>query len=449
MEAGSEQSLTETAARWIWSLPEEDCLTRLIKKHKKRVEDGEVPKGSLFEEVSIELNGLGFDIQRTGVACEQKWRRICNKKSMLQAANAWQDDQDLDADFDAEHSTADENKADGESNNTANGHRKRGNKTWTEDESRILYEEIKTRHELNIRLKLPKFSATQLFNHASDLLKVQGYFRTPPACSEYWRVTGRELWNYDERNVGDSTILDARDAKCAEPSSSINDRALGETKNSRGVLSKSQTSALSRLATESLNPSKEQQQKLAKDHGISIFQISTYFANKRSTRKKEMAKKASDQENSKRKQSVKLEAELAGSNDSIVAQADDVLRDTKKRRLSSSSQMVSTEFIGSNAPIEINSSPMRPTSTMEDTASSDDEAGFKKMQEMVLVQRRRIEERIVASIDRRKQLELETIRHQTKADMEREAAEGTQKKVDEELKVEARLRMRLNQIGSL
>lgn len=92
---------------------------------------------------------------------------------------------------------------------------------------------------------------------------------------------------------------------------------------------------------------------------------------------------------------------------------------------------------------------MRTTSTMKDTPSSDDEAGFKELQGMVLVQRRRIEERIAASVDKRKQLELETVRHQTRADMEREAAQRTQKKVDEELKVEDRLRTRLSQIGSL
>ncbi|TGO25922.1 hypothetical protein BPAE_0070g00420 [Botrytis paeoniae] len=487
MEADSGQSLAETAARWNWSLPEEDCLTRLIKKHKKRVEDGKIPKGNLFDEVSIELNGLGFGIQRTGAACDHKWRRICDKKSMLLAADACENGQDLDADLDgAENSTAYEDEVDGGFTNMVDENQKRTCRAWTEEESRILYEEIKNFTELRIQGGLPKYSGAELFNHVTPLLKVRSYVRTPRACQQYWRSTGRELWNYDERTFGDLKILNARDANCTEPSSLINDRALKETKNSRGVLTKSQTIALSQLATESLNPSTEQKEKVAKDHSISIFQVSSYFANKRSTQKKELAKNSLDQESSKRKQSGRLDADFADSNESIVARADDVLGDTKKPRLSSSSQKAlindeksaqlpsavekdyvrkhsaspplskptrlytpNRDFIGSNAPIEINSSPMRPTSTMEDTPTSDDEAGFKEMQEMVLVQRRRIEEIIAASIDRRKQLELETIRHQTRADMEREAAEGTQKKVDEELKAEARWRTRLNQIGSL
>ncbi|KAF7956526.1 hypothetical protein EAE96_003862 [Botrytis aclada] len=489
MEADLEQSLAETAARSVWSLPEEDCLTRLIEKRKERLEDGEVPKGTLFEEVSIELNGLGFGIQRTSTACKQKWRRMRDKKSMLLAANAWQDDQDgqdLDDDFDAEHSTADEDEIDEGFNKIVDENQKRNKRVWAEEESRILYEEIKTFTELRVQEGLPKFTGPQLFNHVAQLLEVKGYVRTPRACQQYWRSTGSELWNYDERTFGDFNLLDMRNAKPTKPSSKINDRAVVEAKYPRGVLTKSQISALSQLATKSLNPSRKQQQKLAKNHGISIFQSSTYFANKRSTQKKEMAKKASDEENFKRKQSARLEAELALGNEMILGQVDDVSRDTKKRRLSITSQIAftdyekstqlpstveedcvptlsaspppsksprvrspNTEFIGSNAPIEINSSPLRPTNTMEDTPSSEDEAGFKEMQEMMLVQRRRIEERIAASIDRRKQLELETIRHQIRAEMEREAAEGTQRKVEEELKVEARLRNRLDQIRSL
>lgn len=207
MEADSEQSLAETAAPWSWSLPEEDCLTRLIKKHRKRVEVGEVPKGNLFHEVSIELNGLGFGIQRTGAACDHKWRRICDKKSMLLAADAWQNDQDLDADLDgAENSIAYEDEAGGGLTNMVEENQKRICRAWTEEESRILYEGIKTFTELRTQGGLPKSSAAELFNHAAPLLQERGFVRTPRACQEYWRSTGRELWNYDVRTFGDSKV---------------------------------------------------------------------------------------------------------------------------------------------------------------------------------------------------------------------------------------------------
>ncbi|TEY79718.1 hypothetical protein BOTCAL_0042g00180 [Botryotinia calthae] len=487
MEVDSEQSYTETAARWNWSLPEEECLIRLIKKHKKRVEDGENPKGNFFDEVSIELNELGFGIQRTGTACDQKWRRICNKNSMLRAADAWKNDQDIDADFGvAEHSTTYEDEADGGFTNMVDENPKRFGRPWTEEESRILYEEIKTFTELRAQGGLPKSTAVEIFNHVTPLLKVKGYVRTPKACQQYWRSTGSELWSYHERAIGDFKLLDMRTAKSTKSSSEIDDGAVVEGKHPRGTLTKEQKIALSQLAEQTLSPTTEQEEKLMKDHSISAFQISTYFANKRSSQKKETARNELDQENSKRKQFERLFAEIADGNESVVARTDRVSRNTKRPRLSSYSQIAfnsdessaqlrssveedyirkpstspplpipdrlhtsNTEFVGLNAPIEINSSPLRPENAMEDTPSSDDEAGFKEMQEMVLVQRRRIEERIAASIDRRKQLQLETIRHQTRADMEREAAEGTQKKVDEELRVEARLRTRLNQIGSL
>ncbi|KAM0134124.1 hypothetical protein ACHAO1_005812 [Botrytis cinerea] len=487
MEIDSEQPFAETAARWNWSLPEEECLIRLIKKHKKRVEDGENPKGNLFDEVSIELNELGFGIQRTGTACDQKWRRICNKNSTLRAADAWKDDKDLDADFNvAEHSTSCEDEADGVFTSMADESQKRFCKPWTEEESRILYEEIKTFTELRAQGGLPKSTAVELFNHVTPLLKLKGCVRTPQACQRYWRSTGSELWNYDERAFGDFKLLDVRSAKSTKPSSESNDRAVVEDKYPRGTLRKEQKIALNQLAEQTLSPTTEQEERLVKDHSISAFQISTYFANKRSCQKKETAKNAVDQENPKRKQFERLAEDIADGNESVVARANRVSRNAKRPRMSSSSQITfnndgssaqlrlsteedyirksstssllpkparlytpNTEFIGSNAPIENNSSPLSPENTMENTPNSDDEAGFKEMQEMVLVQRRRIEERIAASIDRRKQLELETIRHQTRADMEREAAEGTQKKVDEELRVEARLRTRLNQIGSL
>ncbi|TGO15684.1 hypothetical protein BTUL_0037g00360 [Botrytis tulipae] len=486
MEADSEQSLGETAARWSWSSPEEDCLTRLIKKHRKRIEGDEIHKGNLFDEVSIELNGLGFGIERTSFACASKWRRMGDNQSKLRGntllnGSSWVSDFDDAGDF-----ITDEDEVDKGPNNIIDKNQKTNRIIWSEEESRTLYEEVKNFTELRTQGGLPKSSAAELFNHVAPILKVRGYVRTPRACQRYWRSTGSELWNYDERTSGDFKIPDARGANFTEPSSRINDRVPKETKNSGGVLTKSQIIALSQLATESLNPSTEQKKKVAKDHGISVFQASSHFANKRSAQKKELAKNSLDHESSKRKQFGRLYVDFADSDESIVARADDVLMDAKKPRLSSSPQIAfnndgksaqlpsaieedyirkysaspplpnpttlytrDTDFVRSNTPIEINSSPMRPASNMKDTPSSDDEAGFKEMQEMVLVQRRRIEERIAASIDRRKQLELETIRHQTRADMEREAAEETQKKVGEELKVEARLWTRLNQIGSL
>ncbi|TGO58201.1 hypothetical protein BOTNAR_0185g00070 [Botryotinia narcissicola] len=486
MEVDPEQSLAETAARWSWSSPEEDCLTRLIKKHGKRIECGEIHKGNLFDEVSIELNGLGFGIERTSFACASKWRRMSDNPSKLRGntllnGSSWDSDFDDAGDF-----ITDEDEVDESPNNIIDKNQKTNRIMWSEEESRTLYEEVKNFTELRTQGGLPKSSAAELFNHVASILKVRGYVRTPRACQQYWRSTGSEFWNYDERTSGGFKILDARGANFTEPSSRINDRVPKETKNSGGVFTKSQTIALSQLPTESLNPSTEQKKKVTKDHGISVFQISSHFANKRSAQKKELAKNSLDHGSSKRKQFGRLHVDFADSDESIVARADDVLTDAKKPRLSSSSQIAfnndgksaqlpsgikedyirkysaspplpnpttlytrDTDFVRSNTPIEINSSPMRSASNMKNLPSSDDEAGFKEMQEMVLVQRRRIEERIAASIDRRKQLELETIRHQTRADMEREAAEETQKKADEELKAEARLRTRLNQIGSL
>ncbi|KAF7886863.1 uncharacterized protein EAF02_003510 [Botrytis sinoallii] len=420
MEADSEQQLAETAVRWHWSLPEEECLARLVNKHKKKAEDGETHTGNLFDEVAIELNGLGFGIERTGGACASKWRRMSDNQSKLRG-NTLLNGSNWDYDFDDT-----------------------GDFITDEDE-------------------VDKGPNSMIDKKPED--KVKGYFRSSDACHHYWNTTGRELWDYDERIVGDFKTNDARNAKDINSSFKTNERAVGDVKKSKRF-TPSQISELSQLAKETLNPSTEQKEKVAKDHGISIFQVSTYFANKRSTQKKEMAKNALDHENSKRKQSGRLEAEFADGNESTVARADDVLRDTKKLRLSSSSHIAfnndeksaklpsgieqdyirkhsasppfpsptrlyppDKDFIGSNAPIEINGSPMRPTSTMKDAPNSDDEAGFKEMQEMVLVQRRRIEERISASIDRRKQLELETIRHQTSADMGREAAKEPRKKL--------------------
>ncbi|KAF7918387.1 hypothetical protein EAE99_008983 [Botrytis elliptica] len=486
MEADSEQQLAETAVRWHWSLPEEECLARLVNKHKKKAEDGETHTGNLFDEVAIELNGLGFGIERTSGACASKWRRMSDNQSKLRG-NTLSNGSNWDYDFDDTGDfITDEDEVDKGPNSMIDKNQKISRPIWSEEESRTLYENIKTLLELSNQERSSKFTnAKQLFNHVTALHRVKGYFRSSDACHHYWNTTGRELWDYDERIVGDFKTNDARNAKDINSSFKTNERAVEDVKKSKRF-TPSQISELSQLAKETLNPSTEQKEKVAKDHGISIFQVSTYFANKRSTQKKEMTKNALDHESSKRKQSGRLEAEFADGNESTVALADNVLRDTKKPRLSSSSHIAfnndgksaklpssieqdyirkhsaspplpnptrlyppDKDFIGSNAPIEINSSPMRPTSTMKDAPNSDDEAGFKEMQEMVLVQRRRIEERIAASIDRRKQLELETIRHQTRADMEREAAEGTQKKVDEELKVEARLRTRLNQIGSL
>ncbi|KAF7944873.1 uncharacterized protein EAE97_005506 [Botrytis byssoidea] len=476
MEADPEQSLAETTARWSWSSPEEDCLTRLIKKHRKRIEGGEIHKGNLFDEVSIELNGLGFGIERTSFACASKWRRMSDNQSKLRGntllnGSSWDSDFDEAGDF-----ITDEDEVDKGPNNIIDKNQKTNRIIWSEEESRTLYEEVKNFMELRTQGGLPKSTAAELFNHVAPILKVRGYVRTPRACQHYWRYTGSELWNYDERTSGDVKILEARGAKFTEPSSRINDRALKETKNSRSVLTKSQMSALSQLATESLNPSTEQKEKVAKDHGISVFQISSHFANKRSAQKKELAKNSLDHGSSKRKQFGRLYVDFADSDESIVARADDVLTDAKKPRLSSSSQIAFNND-GKSAQLpsgiekdyirKYSASPPLPNPTTlytrdtdfftyaprkqheRYTPSSDDAAGFKEMQEMVLVQRRRIEERIAASIDRRKQLELETIRHQTRADMEREAAEETEKKVDEELKVEAQLRTRLNQIGSL
>ncbi|TGO58954.1 hypothetical protein BCON_0049g00070 [Botryotinia convoluta] len=479
MEADSEQSLAEAAARWGWSLPEVEGLTQLIKKHKKRVQDGEIPNGDLFDKVSTELNKRGFGTERTSLACASKWRRISGNQSKSRSS-ALLNGSNWDADFgDAGDFITVKDEVDKGPNNMIDKNQKINRPIWREEESRSLYEEIKALQELSNQGGSPKFtSATQLFNHVSALHKVKGYFRSSDACHSYWHATGRELWDYDEQIVGDFKTNDARNGKVTNSSFKANERAVEDAKKLKRI-TLSQISELSQIAKETLNPSMEQKEKLAKDHSISVFQVSIHS-------KEGNGQKRVRPGNSKRKQSGRLHAEITDGNESIVAQADDALRDIKKPRLSSFSQIAftndgrsaqlplvveedyvrklsaspplpkparlhtpNTEFIGSNDPIEINSSPLHPTKTMKDTSSSEDEAGFKEMQEMVLVQRRRIEERIAVSIDRRKQLELETIRHQTRADMEREAAEGTQKKVDEELKVEARLRTRLNEIRSL
>ncbi|KAF7900252.1 uncharacterized protein EAF01_007554 [Botrytis porri] len=478
MEADSEQSMGETAASWTWSLPEEDCLTRLMKKHKKRVEEGEIPQGILFDEVSVGLNGLGFGIQRTSAACNRKWRRMCDSQSMLRGdtlsnGSNWKFVFGEAADF----ITDDEDEVDKGPIDLIDKNQKTSKPPWSEEESRTVYEESKTLQELNNQGGSPKFTNTsQLFNQVSALHRVKGYPRSSNACNRYWETTGRELWDYYEQIVGDFKTKDALNAKCTEPISGMNDTALRVTKNSGSVLTKSQISVLSQLATESLNPSTEQKEKVAKDHGISVFRISAYFANKRSSQRKEMAKHALDHESSKRKQSGRLDAEFADGNESIVARADDALRDTKKPRLSSSSQMVpindnrsaqevlaiekdalqdltmpalrsttsEKEFGSSYAPIEIDSPPLQSSEPRK--ISLNNGLYTTEFKEAMLTQRRLMEEQITELTTRKEKLLKKALAHKVTADLEIEAYTAVQKKVVEEENFEAVLRAELKRI---
>ena len=85
MNSKSKPSSVEAPMRCNWTEPEEKYLIRLVKKHQKRLEEGEISMGDLFDEVFMEVNGLGTGIQRSTSACDQKWRRICGKKHILRS----------------------------------------------------------------------------------------------------------------------------------------------------------------------------------------------------------------------------------------------------------------------------------------------------------------------------------------------------------------------------
>ncbi|TGO38993.1 hypothetical protein BHYA_0063g00420 [Botrytis hyacinthi] len=446
METDSEQSSVEAATRnYHWTLRQEESLARPIQKHKKRVEDGED--------------------ERTTYACARKWNRMGENQLKL-GGNAFLNGTNWDADFDGagEFITDGDEVYKGPSDMIDKNKKTRG-AIWSEEESRILYEEVKALQELSNQEESPKLtSAAQLFNHVSALHKDKGYSRSPGACHSYWHVTGRELWDCDERVVEYFKTNDARNAKVTNSSFKANEIAVEDAKKSSRI-------AINHIAKETLNPSTEQKEKVAKDHGISVFQVPSYFANKRSTKKKELAKNSLDHGSSKRKQSERLGADFADSSESIVAREDDVLRDAKKPRLLNSSQLVQIdgkrssqqllaiekdvlqdlttptlrsttperEFGSSYTPIEIDSPPLQ--SSEPRNTNLNNSLYTAEFKEAMLTQRRLMEEQITELTKREEKLLKKALAHEVTADLGIEAYNAVQNEIVEEEESEAELKL--------
>lgn len=93
-----------------------------------------------------------------------------------------------------------------------------------------------------------------------------------------------------------------------------------------------------------------------------------------------------------------------------------------------------------NTPMKINSFPLVLTNKTGTALSSHKDLYSTEFKEIMLTEYRKIEEKLAASAERKKKLQDKILAYQTRAEMERKAAEAGQRGVEVEERIEASLR---------
>ncbi|KAF7868544.1 hypothetical protein EAF04_005075 [Stromatinia cepivora] len=374
-------------------------------------------------------------------------------------------DKRLDVDLDdAEDDSTDEDEdSRGLDDKIVGGQKKkRISKIWTREESRIIYQVIEIQ-KLKEQEGLPCLSGSERFAIASAQLKEKGYSRSDRACSRHWYVAGRMSWNYSESpNSTESYIANRihKEKVKADKLKVDKPKAVKKT-------SPQEVSAHKRPRPQSLNlvdndrsfnvqtgsalrdtniPKKPRLDEVPTKASANSHKDSAKTSNK------ELAK-ASNKESTKASNNARSSIQSPVSVDKVrtpIYISQEKLTQSKNHLPEISTSTPPQKPVepttpkrkpgGSDAPIEIDSSPLAVANKAKTTSSSHKNLYSFEFKRMMLTEYRKIEEKLAASAERKKKLQEKILAHQARAELERKAAEASQKEVDVEEKLEASLR---------
>ncbi|KAF7918389.1 hypothetical protein EAE99_008985 [Botrytis elliptica] len=161
-----------------------------------------------WEKVADEMEEHGFDRQANAI--HVKWMRLIQpprmKSSKKGQSNHWDssdtEDEERDeegiVDFDGETDTKSDVLFQIESREDAFKPWATGS-NWSDEESDIAYQCIKSQRDKEKELKLEPITADQIWRIVAKALEQRQIYRKIPNIYIYWKNKGREKYNFDER----------------------------------------------------------------------------------------------------------------------------------------------------------------------------------------------------------------------------------------------------------
>lgn len=189
-----------------WKSEELAKLKEIIHEHENMRVSG---NGKIFwKMVSDKMKASGFD--REVLAVSSKWHRHL-RKSKSKSSSIYdvsdsdcfdQDSESSEEEFEVylqEYQDAPQN---GSKDDVSDSKPWVGGNTWSDQESDIAYQCIKSQRDKERELKLEPVTADQIWRMVAKALEAHNIYRKITNIHNYWRTKGREKYNLDERTPG-------------------------------------------------------------------------------------------------------------------------------------------------------------------------------------------------------------------------------------------------------